>query len=164
AVLHFPDYRGAGRARTWVLPAPYFVYRGDFFKADRQGLRGVFVQNDRVDLNVSAGASLPVSSSRTPAREAMPDRKPAVERGPSLCLTLGRSDDRDLKPDARLPLRGAVTVESSPRFIGTQAFPHLNLDVRDPFGASGWNLGLVGGAVYADARYHRYFYEVAPQY
>ena len=59
AGLHFPDYRGSSQARTYALPAPYFVYRGDFFKADRHGMRGVFFKTDRMDLNLSVGASLP---------------------------------------------------------------------------------------------------------
>ena len=29
---------------------------------------------------------------------------------------------------------------------------------------SGWNIGLVGGLILADTRYHQYFYNVAPQY
>jgi outer membrane scaffolding protein for murein synthesis (MipA/OmpV family) len=164
AAISFPDYRGSDRRRAYVLPSPYFVYRGDFFKSDRYGMRGVFFASDRVDLNVSVGASLPVSSSRDPARDGMPDLKPSIELGPSLYLTLWRSDDRNVKLDARFPVRGALTVESSPRFAGTQFFPHLNLDLRDPFGEPGWNLGLVAGPVLADARYNRYFYEVAPRY
>jgi outer membrane scaffolding protein for murein synthesis (MipA/OmpV family) len=164
AGLHFPDYRGSDQTRNYALPAPYLVYRGDFVKADRYGLRGVFMKTDWVDLDLSVGASLPVDSSDNRARTGMPDLKPAFELGPSLKLTMWRSVDRHVKLEARLPLRGAVTVESSPRFIGTQFFPNLNLDVRDPAGFSGWNLGLVAGAVYTDARYNRYFYEVPAAY
>jgi hypothetical protein len=39
------------------------------------------------------------------------------------------------------PLRAAVTVESHPRYVGAQFFPHLNLDVNDVAGFGGWNLG-----------------------
>ncbi len=38
----FPDYRGSDRTQTYMLPVPYFVYRGEFLKADRNGLRGLF--------------------------------------------------------------------------------------------------------------------------
>jgi outer membrane scaffolding protein for murein synthesis (MipA/OmpV family) len=40
----------------------------------------------------------------------------------------------------------------------------LNVDIHDPFDWPGWHLGLLGGPVYNDARYNRYFYEVAPAY
>lgn len=164
AALRLPDYRGSDRARAYAFPAPYFVYRGDFFKADRNGIRGVLLADDRIDLNVSLGASLPVSSSSDTARAGMPNLSPVLELGPSLYFTAWRSPARDAKLDLRFPLRGAVTVASNPRFIGGQFFPHVNLDVRDPFGQAGWNLGLLGGPVYTDARYNRYYYEVAPQY
>jgi outer membrane scaffolding protein for murein synthesis (MipA/OmpV family) len=161
AGLRFPDYRGSSEARGYVLPAPYFVYRGDFLKADRHGLRGVFFKNERVDLNLSMGASLPVDSSENHAREGMPDLKPSLEIGPSLDVTLWRSGDRRAKLDLRLPARLAFTVESHPRFIGGQFFPHANVDIHEPLGFSGWNLGVLAGPVFTDARYNRYFYEVA---
>jgi outer membrane protein len=164
AGLHFPDYRGSSETRNYVLPSPYFVYRGDFLKADRYGLRGVFFRNDRFDLNLSIGASLPVRSGDSQAREGMPDLKPSIELGPSLAVSLWRSPDRRARLDARLPLRGAMTIESSPRFIGGQFFPHVNLDLHDPAGFTGWNLGLLAGPVFTDKRYNRYFYRVEPQY
>ena len=62
AGLRFPHYRGSEQTRNYALPAPYFVYRGDFLKADRYGLRGVFLKSERVDLNLSLGASPPVDN------------------------------------------------------------------------------------------------------
>jgi MipA family protein len=164
AALSFPDYRGSSHTRTYALPAPYFVYRGDFFKADRHGLRRTFFKREDIDLNLSVGASLPVDSGDDPVRAGMPDLKPSVEFGPSLDLTLWRSADRQAKLDLRLPLRAAFTVESRSRFIGGQFFPHANVDVRGPFGLQGWNLGVLAGPVFTDARSNRYFYEVAPEF
>lgn len=160
ATLRLPDYRGASQGRVYALPLPYFVYRGDFFKADRHGVRGVLFESDRIELNLSAGASLPVDSSRSEAREGMPDLRPSVELGPSVDLTVWRSGDRRAKVDLRFPLRGAVTIESDPRYIGLQFFPHLNLDVKDVGGFAGWNLGMLAGPVFTDRRYNRHFYSV----
>ncbi|HSJ95631.1 MAG TPA: MipA/OmpV family protein [Myxococcota bacterium] len=162
AGLHFPHYRGSSQSRGYVLPAPYFVYRGDFLKADRHGLRGIFLRTERLDLNLSVGASLPVDSSDNRAREGMPDLEPSVEIGPSLDVLLWCGDDRRLRLDLRLPVRAAFTVESDPRFIGGQFFPHLNLDVHEPLGLRGWNLGLLAGPVFTDARNNRHFYAVSP--
>jgi outer membrane scaffolding protein for murein synthesis (MipA/OmpV family) len=164
SALHFPDYRGAAHARAYALPLPYFVYHGDFFKSDRHGMRGIFFKTDQVDFNLSVGASLPVSSAENPERKGMPDLKPAFEIGPSLDVTMWRSDDRRARLDLRLPVRGAISVESSPRYIGTQFFPHANVDVRDPAGFAGWNLGVLAGPVYTDSRYNRYYYEVPSQF
>ena len=164
AGLHFPDYRGSDHSRNYALPVPYFVYRGEILKADRQGVRGIFLQSDRVDLNLSLGASLPVSSSENRAREGMPDLRPSVEAGPSIGINLWRAADARTKLDLRLPLRGAVTIESNPRYIGLQFFPHLNVDVRDPVGFAGWNLGMLAGPVYTDSRHNRYFYSVPREF
>jgi len=164
AGLAFPDYRGSSHSRGWVLPAPYFIYRGDFIKSDREGMRGSFFRNRDVDLNLSVGASLPVASDRNPEREGMPDLKPSLEVGPALDITLWRAADERLKLDLRLPLRAAFTVESSPRFAGTQFFPNVNLDVHEPLGFAGWKVGMLGGAVFNDGRYNERFYEVKPEF
>ena len=57
------------------MPVPHFTYHGDFFKADRQGIRGSFFDSDRVDLTVSLALSPPVSSDDITARTGMPDLK-----------------------------------------------------------------------------------------
>lgn len=163
AAVHFPHYRGSDQSRTYALPVPYFVYRGEIFKADREGVRGIFLRTDRIDLNLSVGASLPVRSRDTRVREGMPDLDPSIELGPTLDVTLWRAADRAARLDLRLPLRGAVAVSSDPRYVGAQFFPNLNLDIRDPFGHAGWNLGLLAGPVFTDGRYNRYFYEVRPE-
>jgi outer membrane scaffolding protein for murein synthesis (MipA/OmpV family) len=162
AAFDFPDYRGSKESRGYLLPAPYFVYRGDFLKADRSGVRGSFIRNDAIDVNLSLGASLPVRDN--PAREGMPDLKPSVEAGPSLEINIWRSRTREAKLDLRLPVRLAMSVESHPRFIGGQVYPHANVDIHSPAGFTGWNLGLQGGPVFTDRRYNRYFYSVAPEF
>ena len=160
----FPDYRGSDRTQTYILPVPYFVYRGEFLKADRNGVRGRFFDSDRVELNVTMNASAPVDSTDNPARQGMPNLKPTVEIGPSLDLTLWRATDRRAKLDFRLPLVTGVTIEGSPQSTGWQFSPRLNLDLQDPAGMGGWNLGLVAGPLFGDRKLHQYFYSVARQY
>lgn len=161
--LSFPDYRGSSRQRTHVIAVPYFVYRGDFFKADRDGIRGVFLDTERVELNLSLAASLPVDSAGNDARRGMPDLRPTVEFGPSLEFNLWRAADHNARIDLRLPLRVGYAVKGPVRPVGVTFSPFINLDV-DPFGNSGWNLGMMAGPIYANTRQHRYFYDVEPQY
>lgn len=160
----FPDYRGSDRTQTYPLPVPYFVYRGEFLKADREGVRGRFFDSDRVELNVKLGASAPVDSSNNQAREGMPSLRPTVEIGPSLDVTLWRTADRRMKLDLRLPLVTGVTLERSPQSTGWQFSPRVNLDIQDPLGMGGWNLGMAAGPLYGDRKQHEYFYSVAPQF
>jgi outer membrane protein len=159
-----PDYRGADEGRGYLLPVPYVVYRGKFLKADRHGIRGTLFDSDRLDLNLSVAASLPVDSSRNAARAGMPDLEPSVELGPSLEIALWRSGDRSDLLALRLPLRAAFTVEGSPRAIGWVSTPHLSLDLAGRGALARWNLGLLGGPVYGSRRQHQYFYGVAPQF
>ena len=103
--IAFPDYRGSDEARVYPVPVPYFVYRGPFLKADRDGLRGKLFNREYVELDLSVGATIPVNSSDNAARRGMPDLKPTLELGPSVEVHLWRSADRDVKFDLVMPLR-----------------------------------------------------------
>jgi outer membrane scaffolding protein for murein synthesis (MipA/OmpV family) len=162
AALAMPDYRGSDEGRGYLLPLPYLVYRGEFLKADRHGIRGRLFDSERLELDLSLGASLPVDSADNAARAGMPDLQPSVEIGPSLEIRLWR--DGDTRLDLRLPLRAAFTLESPPRAIGWVATPHLNLDVPGRGALAGWHLGLLAGPLYGSRRQHEYFYGVAPQF
>lgn len=160
----FPAYRGAKEQSVLVFPTPYLVYRGEWLKADREGVRSIFFDSDRVELNLSVNASIPVDSDRVSARKGMPDLKPTLEVGPSLDFSLWRSTDRQYKLGLRLPARYAFTAEASPAAVGWQFTPRLNFDVIDPAGLHGWNLGVLGGPIFGSKRQHEYFYSVAERY
>src|SRR5262249_39740477 len=72
--------------------------------------------------------------------------------------------DERAKLDLRLPVRFAITLESSPRYIGAQFFPHLNLDLHEPAGLAGWKLGLLTGPIFTRERRNPHLYEVAPEF
>jgi outer membrane scaffolding protein for murein synthesis (MipA/OmpV family) len=46
--LQFPDYRGSDENGTYPVPFPYFVYRGEFVRADRDWV-GTFARWDTPD-------------------------------------------------------------------------------------------------------------------
>jgi outer membrane scaffolding protein for murein synthesis (MipA/OmpV family) len=163
-VLAFPDYRGSDQRRNYVLPIPYVVYRGEFLKADRNGLRSIFFDRENIEINVSVGASFPIDSEDNDARRGMPDLKPTVELGPAVDLTLWRSSVPGMKLMLRMPMRAAFTVERSPEYIGWLFSPRLNLDIEDVGGYPGWTLGLLASPAYGDRRFHRYFYSVSPEF
>jgi outer membrane scaffolding protein for murein synthesis (MipA/OmpV family) len=160
--IAFNDYRGSDTTHAYPLPLPYVLYNGKFLKANRDGIRGTLFNQDRFELNLSFDATTPVRNDHV--RDGMPDLKSTVELGPSFDLHLMRSDDAKVKLDLRMPVRAAVTVEASPKIIGWTFTPRLALDVRDPMGFNGWNLGFLTGPLAADRRYHAYFYSVAPQF
>jgi outer membrane protein len=160
-VISLPDYRGSDESHTYVLPVPYFVYRGEHLKADRNGVRGMLYDSDKVDLNISISGTIPVHSNDNAARRGMADLRPAIEVGPTANFTLWRAADQKTKLDFRVPLRTSITVESSPKDIGWVFAPSLNFDMRDPAGMTGWNLGLLAGPIFNDRKYNDHFYSVS---
>jgi outer membrane scaffolding protein for murein synthesis (MipA/OmpV family) len=160
----FNDYRGASGVHGYPLPVPYFIYRGNILRADRDGLHGRLLNQRYVEFDLSANATAPVFSRNSAPRSGMPNLASTLEFGPSLQGHLWRADDGRLRLDLRTPVRNAVTLASPPRSIGWVFAPNLSLDYRAAGRAAGWNLGLLGGPLYAQRRYHEYFYGVAPQY
>lgn len=161
-ILVFNDYRGSDTTHVYPLPLPYFIYRGTFFKSDRDGLRGLFLNRERVELNLSVNATTPVRNDA--ARHGMPDLRSTLEIGPQLNVHLWKSADQRVRLDLRLPVRAAFTLEASPRYVGTFAAPNLSLDLAQFRGEDGWKLGLLAGPLFAQRRYDDYFYSVAPQF
>jgi outer membrane scaffolding protein for murein synthesis (MipA/OmpV family) len=165
AVIDFPDYRGSDERQSYVLPIPYLVYRGEILKADREGLRGQFFKNDRLDLHVSLNGSVPVDSTDNAARSGMPDLDPTLEIGARLDLKLLRKPNRGIEVTLGLPVRTVIATDfSHSKNIGWVFEPQLNVDFRDVWPGEGWNLGLAAGPLYGDKRYHNYFYGVAPAF
>jgi MipA family protein len=162
--LLFPDYRGSDEVKAYPVPVPYFVYRGKFLKADREGVRGELFDRRYAELSISVNATIPVSSDDNATRRGMPNLRPTLELGPSLDLHVWRSADELIKLDVIMPLRAPVTLESSPRSIGWLFSPRLNLDIANVAGLQGWDFGFGIGPLFADDKYHRYFYSVAPRF
>lgn len=163
-----PDYRGSDETRNYLLPFPYAAYRLDWLKADRDGVQARLFDSDRVELNMSMGASPPVRSKNNDARRDMPDIKPMVEFGPSLDFDLYHSQARDVRMFLRLPVRSVFTVQTDTKWAGFVFTPKLNIDflgLGQPKGSrEGWNLGLVAGPMFADRRQNNYYYTVDQQY
>ena len=161
ALLSLPDYRGSDQSRTYLLPLPYIVYRGDWLRADRDGARALLVKADRVKVDVSVAAAVPTRSRDNSARAGMPNLPGAFEIGPNVNFELLETAGRGARLDLRLPLRAAVGVQRSPDVLGLTLSPNLNLDLR---GLGGWNVGLLGGPLFADRRYHQHYYGVDAAY
>jgi len=159
--LSLPDYRGSDESRGYVLPFPYLIYRGERFRVDRQGARGIFFESERVELNLSLNATPPVDSGENRARQGMPELDPTLEIGPRLDVTLARDRAREWSFEARVPVRAAIATDlSHTKHIGWVAYPHLHLFTRPELGGVKWNLGMQAGPLFGSREYHNYFYGV----
>lgn len=159
AALRMPHYRGSAQSHAWLLPAPYVVYRGRIFRADRDGVRARLIDQPDFDVDVSVAGSAPTRSDDDVARRGMPDLKPTFEIGPQLNVTLARA--AGWKLDLRVPVRAAFTLQRDMRSVGWLATPHLNVDFAR---LSGWSVGVQAGPIFGDRRQHAYFYDVDPVY
>lgn len=159
--INLPDYPGSDVRKTFLLPIPYVIYRGEYFRVDRDGLRSLFFESDRVELNLSLSLALGGKSNDNPIRRGMADLKPTAEAGPTVDLTLWQSPNEKIKLDFRIPVRAAITVESSPKPVGWLFSPNLQLALRDPAGWQGWRIALEAGPVFNNRRYNAHFYSVA---
>jgi MipA family protein len=162
--LTLPDYRGSDESRDYLLPFPYLIYRGEHLRVDRQGVRGILFESDRVELNLSLYATPPVDKDNR-ARQGMPELDPTIEIGPRLDYTLAREREREWSFEMRLPVRAAIATDfSHTRHIGYVTYPHLHLFMRPMIAGVKWNLGVQGGPLFATREYHEYFYGVDPQF
>lgn len=163
-LLVFNDYRGSKTVHAYPVPLPYLLYRGTFLRSDRDGVHGLLFNRRYVEIEMSVNATAPVFSSHSGVRAGMPTLEPTIEVGPALNWHMWRDADERLRLDLRLPLREAITIASPPNAIGAVFAPDLNLDYAGSGRVAGWNFGLLAGPLFAQRRYHEYFYAVASQY
>ncbi len=162
AALALPDYRGSDERRGYLLPLPYFVYRGERLRANRDGLRARLFDDDRFDLDLSATANFAIRSEGNVARAGMPKLHPYVEIGPELVFhAIGHN-----RTPFSLDLRGAVRavfaigggrVSSE----GWVANPYVRARWRN---VGGYDVSTSFGALYGDRRHHEYLYGVSQDY
>lgn len=157
--LSIPDYRGSDERNFLILPIPYLIYRGDRFKVDRGGMRGRLFSSDRAKLEISLNASIPVESEDSSIRRGMPDLDPTFEIGPRLSLLLTEVGEQG-KLELKLPVRAHITTGLD--FEGWLFHPNLDLYLRNFYNQ--WNLGIKFGPLFADEKYHNYYYGVEPQF
>jgi outer membrane scaffolding protein for murein synthesis (MipA/OmpV family) len=159
--IHFPHYRGSNEYETWVLPAPYAVYRGDLLKADERNVRGRFFKSERIELELSVFGAPPAKGND--ARNGMPDLDFTLELGPSLNVELYRSEDKRQNLELRLPVRGVVATDFHHLDSAGWIFqPNLYFESRNLL--DGWKVGLFSSVIYTDRNYNRYFYAVDPEF
>lgn len=165
AAISFADYRGSRHQQTYLLPVPYFVYRGPVLKVDRESVRGLLLKEKDFVIDVSINGAVPVKSKNHNVRDGMPNLAATFELGPSFNWTLFKAENGNRKLDFRLPVRPVFSIDSDGiDHVGWLAQPQINLDLRNLPGLAGWNLGMLAGPIFGDARYHQYFYSVGRAY
>jgi outer membrane scaffolding protein for murein synthesis (MipA/OmpV family) len=157
-LLSLPDYRGSAERRNYILPIPYFVYRGEILQIDREKVRGLFYKGERYEWDVSMGASVPVRSRDNTARAGMPNLDPTVEFGPQWSYRISTGSPAIT---LRVPLRKVMAVDF-PHLsdAGTVFTPTIAFDF-DGRPVAGAHASISTGPIFGDRRYYDYYYGVS---
>lgn len=160
-MISVPFYRGAEHGRAYLLPVPYLVYRGRFLQMDEAGIRGKLFTSDRLKLDVSVAAGVPVPKETDGVRSNMPELSPTLELGPQLEYRIWRTQEGHSAAWLHLPVRSAFSVNFGEfRHQGWIFSPYVEYETRDGSPGGPWAIGIGAGPLFADRTYHDYFYEV----
>lgn len=159
-----PDYPAADESRLHGIVIPYFIYRGDIFRAGDKGIaRGRFVHTDRLEFDLSLDGSFDTESDDNDARRGMPDLDYLFEVGPRLQIRLAR-DVMNGWIDLELPVRGVIATDfSSLSYQGIVFHPQLAWQ-HDNFWGARTRLKIGAGPIFATEEFMAYFYEVEPRF
>ena len=153
-------YPGSSRQVRRGLALPFAVYRGEFFRADSEGIGVRPVKTPLYEFDISAAGSFGSSASDDPVRRGMPNLGTLVEFGPRLKVNLGPAPLGGVwRVD--LPLRGVLDLSHQLRYRGAVFQPGITWS-RRPGG--GWLYGFGASMLFGDDQLARTFYEVEPRH
>ena len=152
-------YPGSDEDVSRAIALPYFIYRGEWLRADRDtaGLRAL--KTDRLELDVGFGGSLGARADKIQAREGMPRLGTMVEVGPRLQVRLGDvgAAGSHGRWKVELPLRAVFDVNDGWRHKGAAFEPALVFERR---ARNGWTYSTRVTGVWGDGKLADTFYGV----
>lgn len=161
--IYSPDYPAADNNSLHGLALPYVVYRGDLLRIGRDSIaKGVFIDNDYVELNVSLAAAFNANSSDNNARRGMPDLDYLGEIGPQLKIKLGEWHGG--KTELQLPVRAVFSTDFSRIDHRGYRFSPKLFHKRHNIFNSGINMDSSIGPIFATKKLQEYFYRVEPRF
>ncbi len=123
------DYPGADQGRWRYIGVPSFIYRGHILRNDQRGTRARFFKNEKLDLDLSFGASFPANSKDNKAREGMDDLDWLAEVGPRINIKLLQTSTQTLRLE--LPIRFVFSTDFAfTQQRGQRFYPQIDLDQR----------------------------------
>ncbi len=110
--FYLPDYPGADESRDRYFGAPFVFYRGEIFRADRDGgVRSRIINKEKTEFDFSIQAAFPTNSEDNEARQGMEDLDWIGEIGPRFVYHFKRSKIYDLA--LKLPVRYVFSTDLS---------------------------------------------------
>jgi MipA family protein len=150
-------YPGSDQQVQRGLVLPYFIYRGQYLRADQgsAGLRAI--KTDTFELDVGVAGSFGSGSDDIKARAGMPTLGTMVEFGPRLKWNLGEGPGKG-RWRLELPLRGVLDLSDGGEYRGMAFEPELVFSRRSP---SGWAYSTSVGAIMGNRQLADTYYGVS---
>jgi outer membrane scaffolding protein for murein synthesis (MipA/OmpV family) len=153
-------YPGSSEQINRALVLPFFIYRGEFLRADR-GTAGIrAIKTPTVEVDIGFAGAFGSNSNDIEARRGMPDLGTLVEFGPRLKWNLGAGPGGG-RWRAELPVRGVFDISDGFANKGVSFEPEL-VFARRSAGGIGYNASI--GAVLGNQKLADTFYGVAPAF
>ena len=149
-------YPGSDQQVNRALALPYFIYRGDVFRADREtaGIRAL--KTETLELDLGFAGAFGSGSDTIEARQGMRKLGTLVELGPRLKWDLGAGPAGG-RLSAVFPVRAVLDLSDQAAHRGWSFEPKLTYSRRSD---SGWRYSTSVSAIVADTRLAQTFYEV----
>ncbi len=156
-----PDYPAAGQNHFRGLALPFVIFRGKQFQAgERSFARGLFVDTDKVEFDLSFAGSLPADSDDNDAREGLDDLDYLGEVGPRLSYYLDR-DAAGNQTRIDLQLRALLSTDFTYfDYVGLVFHPVFAKEYVDVAGIEDLEVNWSLGARWANEGVMDLFYEV----
>ena len=163
--LYGNHYRGSDQGRLWTFPLPYFNYSSDRIEVDPSFIRGIIFHNEWFSFKLSLMAGPNAESKKNRARAGMPSLDYTLEAGPMMVFYLWKSDNKEFALNFEWPFREVMATDFSYlKHVGLFTVPYLNLKHEGTPATWNWRSELSVSPMFADQKYHEYFYGVDKQF
>lgn len=159
------DYPAASQNHSHGIAVPYVVYRGKTLRiGDGKGIvRGRFISNEQLELDLSLSGSFSTESSDNDARQGMTDLDHLAEVGPRMQYTLAKFGNNS-KFDVEIPVRAIFSSDfSSLHYRGFVSQPEIAFQQKNLLN-TGIKFKLSAGPIFASQDFMNYLYEVPGHY
>lgn len=161
--IYSPDYPAADKNSLHGLALPYVIYRGDVLRLGTDSIaKGVFIDTDYTELNVSMAAAFNANSNDNGARRGMPDLDYLVEIGPQLKIKFGELYGG--WAELQLPVRAVLSTDfgrvDHRGYLFNPKFSYARQNIFN----SGIDMNSTIGSSFATEKLHTYFYTVEPRF
>lgn len=168
AAFTSPEYPAAGQSQTNVIPAPYFIYRGETLRIGEGSIaRAVAIDQSWYELDLSLAGSFNANSDDNQDRVGMPDLDFIFELGPQLRLRLSKFEyEQHGKGELFLNLQARAAFSTD--FSGINQRGYVFQPVMS-YRQRGWLSEKTAMSVnlsptWATEKLHDYFYQVDPEF